>query len=328
NDPNWLLLRLERFAGCGSGELPATSPNNRQCVGARDARLAAMAPVFIDRTVLFVAHHEVRPSSVEYLPPRPQLDSDNLPPLASYRLRGRMPRDADSLRWYYGLVIDPYLLTVHRGDGRTVADTVGGEEWSRPIDLMAQPEKRAWLPLAVQSISLGFGRVLPRGVDYILFVVGLMLLQVKRRPIVLQLAVFTLATTIALGLTAYGAPLLPSRTIESLTAVSVAFVALENLRTSQIKPWRLALVFVFGLLFGARFGSAVAYLDVPRSQLPFALATVACGIEAGQLAIVGATVLAVTWYRQQAWFHARVVVPASMAIAAMGMYWTFARAIG
>ncbi|MGH9204755.1 MAG: hypothetical protein ACRD2A_26310, partial [Vicinamibacterales bacterium] len=59
NDPSWLLLRLESFAGGGVPEGITAE--------ARDARLRALASVFIDRVVLFVDGHEIRPTSAEYL---------------------------------------------------------------------------------------------------------------------------------------------------------------------------------------------------------------------------------------------------------------------
>ncbi len=103
NDPNWLKLRMERFGDD-----------------------------FVDRVVLWVDGHEVRPSSAEYLPPRSE------EALATWRLRGRMPSNARTLRWYYGLVGDPYPLTVARADGRTISETVLGEAWSGSIDLSNQ----------------------------------------------------------------------------------------------------------------------------------------------------------------------------------------------
>src|SRR5687768_4183681 len=116
NDPNWLLLRLESFAG---GRVPAgVTP------AIRDARLRELGGVFLDRIVLFVDGREIRPVSAEYEPPRPQLASDALPPLATFRLRGRMPANARTLRWLYGLVIDPYALTIHRADGRAMVEVI------------------------------------------------------------------------------------------------------------------------------------------------------------------------------------------------------------
>ena len=49
-----------------------------------------------------------------------------------------MPPDARTLRWFYGLVIDPYPLTIRRADGRIVVEEVQGDAWSRTIDLSGQ----------------------------------------------------------------------------------------------------------------------------------------------------------------------------------------------
>ncbi len=113
NDPNWLKLRQEPFRGN-----------------------------FVDRIVLFVDGHEIRPSSIEYLAPATRPESADA--LATYRMRGRMPVDAHTLRWYYGLVVDPYPLAVIRADGRIVVEEVAGDAWSRTIDLSGQ-FKAPWL---------------------------------------------------------------------------------------------------------------------------------------------------------------------------------------
>ena len=85
---------------------------------------------FADRVVLFVNGREVRPDSVEYVA--------GPAPVATYRMRGRMPTGARTLRWYYGLPIDPYPLTIRRADGRVVVEEIAGDAWSRPIDLSGQ----------------------------------------------------------------------------------------------------------------------------------------------------------------------------------------------
>jgi len=100
NDPNWLKLRLENVPG-----------------------------PFADRVVMWVDGREIRPASVEFIPGTPA---------AIHRMRGRMPAEARALRWYYGLVIDPYPLTVRRADGRMIVEEVQGDAWSREIDLSGQ----------------------------------------------------------------------------------------------------------------------------------------------------------------------------------------------
>jgi hypothetical protein len=94
-------------------------------------RLATISGNFADRVVMWVDGREVRPTSVEYLP---TLDA----PLGTHRLRGRMPLDARTLRWYYGLVADPYPLAIRRADGRVIVEEVGGDAWSGTIDLSGQ----------------------------------------------------------------------------------------------------------------------------------------------------------------------------------------------
>jgi hypothetical protein len=111
NDPSWLKLRLASFGGG-----PDTTALQR-------------TQSFADRVVLWVDGREVRPTAVEVIPG---------PTLTTHRLRGRMPVDAHTLRWYYGLVVDPYPLTVRRADGRVVIEEVAGDAWSRTIDVSGQ----------------------------------------------------------------------------------------------------------------------------------------------------------------------------------------------
>ena len=92
-------------------------------------RLRPFGGPFSDRVVLFVDGREVRPTSDEYTPGDP---------IVVHRLRGRVDPRARTLRWYYGLPIDPYPLTIRRADGRIVVEEIAGDAWSRPIDLSGQ----------------------------------------------------------------------------------------------------------------------------------------------------------------------------------------------
>jgi hypothetical protein len=314
NDPDWLLLRLESFASPPSRESRfggALTPEHR------DARLRELAPVFVDRVVLFVDGHEIRPASAEYMPAP-----------AIFRLRGRMPRDARTLRWLYGLVIDPYPLMIRRADGQSVTEWIQGSDWSGRVELSGQFRQTTRLEVARDYLALGYTHILPKGLDHILFVIGLLLLSVRVRPILLQVTTFTLAHSITLGLTMYGIVALPARVVEPLIALSIAYVAVENLVTSELKPWRLALVSAFGLLHGMGFAGVLADLGLPRGEFLTALLSFNLGVEAGQLTVIALAALCIAWYRRRSWYHRRVVMPASMVIAAIGAYWTVARVVG
>jgi hypothetical protein len=319
NDPAWLLLRLESFAG---GEVPPGLS-----VEARDARLRQLANVFIDRVVLFVDGHEIRPTAAEYVPPRAVVSGDQLSPLAAYRLRGRMPHNARNLRWLYGLVIDPYPLTVRRADGNAVTEWIRGSDWSGTLDLSGQFRPVTRLEVTRNYFVLGYTHILPNGLDHILFVLGLFLLSVRVRPILLQVTAFTIAHSVTLGLSMYGFVSMSPRIIEPLIALSIAYVAVENLVTNRLKPWRLALVFGFGLLHGMGFAGVLADVGLPQGEFLTALLSFNLGVEAGQLTVIGIATICVVWYRQRAWYHRWVVVPASLAIAMVGVYWTISRVL-
>jgi hypothetical protein len=318
NDADWLLLRLEPFAGGGVSGL--------QPPAARDRRLDALGPVFIDRIVLFVDGAEVRPESADYVPPTGDLES-GLSPLAAYRLRGRMPPGARVLRWYYGLVIDPYPLTLVRHDGTSLTEWVGGDAWSTPIDLMVPFRTPSAWDTARQYLQLGFTHILPKGLDHILFVLGLFLLSVRLKPVLVQVTTFTIAHSVTLGLSMYGLVSLPGRVVEPLIALSIVYVAVENLRTRQLSIWRVILVFLFGLLHGLGFAGVLKDLQLPRSEFLLGLLSFNAGVELGQLTVIALAASLVGWWRGRAWYYARIVVPASLAIAAVGIYWTLTRAL-
>jgi hypothetical protein len=93
-------------------------------------RLVPFDGTFADRVVLFVDGREIRPESIAFV--------EGPAPLATYRMRGRMPPEARRLQWYYGLPIDPYPLTIHRADGRIIVQEIAGDAWSAPIDMSGQ----------------------------------------------------------------------------------------------------------------------------------------------------------------------------------------------
>jgi hydrogenase/urease accessory protein HupE len=316
NDADWLLLRLEAFTGVtGSGLFPAEI---------RDERLGALGAVFIDRIVLFVDGAEVRPESADYIEPATASPS-GAPPLASYRLHGRMPPGARMLRWYYGLVVDPYPLTVVRPDGSSLTEWIGGDAWSTAIDLRVPFRPPSPWSTARQYLELGFTHILPKGADHILFVLGLFLLSARVKPVLIQVTTFTIAHSVTLALSMYGIVSLPGSIVEPLIALSIVYVALENLRTRRLTIWRVMLVFLFGLLHGLGFAGVLKDLQLPRSEFLLGLVCFNLGVEAGQLAVIALAAGLVGWWRGRDWYRARIVVPASVTIAAIGLYWTLTR---
>ena len=100
---------------------------------------------------------------------------------------------------------------------------------------------------------LGFKHIIPKGLDHILFVLALFLLSPKLRPLVLQVSIFTLAHTITLFLGALKIITIPSIIIEPIIALSICFIAIENLFTESIRRTRPYIIFIFGLNNNSRF---------------------------------------------------------------------------
>ena len=159
-----------------------------------------------------------------------------------------------------------------------------------------------------------------------MFVLGLFLLTTKLKPLLIQVTAFTIAHSVTLGLTMNGIVSLSSRIVEPLIALSIAYVGIENIVTSKLTLWRPILVFCFGLLHGMGFTGVLTELRLPRAEIIPALISFNIGIELAQLAVIAAAYLTVAiWARNKSWYRARITMPASVLIAATGLFWTVQR---
>ena len=316
-DPDSLLTVLDVASG-----VAATPPASRED---RDRRITAHADLFLSRVSLRLDEVAIRPA-FDYHPQSAFGDYAQAP--STVRLTGRAPAGARSLSFAYGLASGAYALNVRLGDSEPRTVWIDGTADSGPVSLAPRPPA-AGMAVSAQYLALGFTHILPRGVDHILFVLGIFLLGVRWRSVFLQVSTFTIAHSITLGLTMYGIVSLPARVVEPMIALSIAYVAIENLLTSELKPWRLALVFSFGLLHGMGFAGVLRDLGLPRSQFLNALLSFNVGVEAGKLTVIALAFGAVAYWRGNHPAYRRLVVlPASFAIAIVGLYWTIERAFG
>jgi phospholipase/carboxylesterase len=197
-----------------------------------------------------------------------------------------------------------------------------------PYALGQPPQRPRRAEVIARYVVLGFEHILPRGLDHMLFVLGLFLLSPRLRPLLWQITAFTVAHSVTLVLSMSGVVALPSRAVESLIALSIAYVALENVATSELKPWRPLLVFGFGLLHGLGFAGVLRELGLPEGEFVSALVAFNVGVELGQLAVVGLALAAVGWMQRRPWYRRFVVIPLSLLIAAVGLYWSVQRLSG
>jgi hypothetical protein len=177
----------------------------------------------------------------------------------------------------------------------------------------------------VSYIPVGFDHILPKGLDHILFVLGLFFLSAKLRPLLWQVSAFTLAHTVTLALGAMGWVTVPGSIVEPLIAASIVYVAVENIFTSGLNRWRPVVIFGFGLLHGLGFASVLGEFGLPEGQFIPALIGFNIGVEFGQLAVIAMAFALVGWFARKEWYRRAISIPASCAIALVGAYWCVER---
>jgi hydrogenase/urease accessory protein HupE len=244
-------------------------------------------------------------------------------------LTGRIPAGAKAFTWSNAARLGTYMLTLQsEGNENVERQWLENGKESTPFALAASivPPTRA--QIVKTYLKLGFTHILPKGTDHILFVLGIFLLSTRLKPVLLQVTAFTVAHTITLALTIYGLVSLSRAIVEPLIALSIVYVAIENMTTADLRPWRVALVFAFGLLHGMGFAGVLTELGLPRSEFVPALLSFNLGVEGGQLTVIGiALVLFGLPFRKRVWYRSRIVVPASVAIATIGFYWSVQRVL-
>jgi hydrogenase/urease accessory protein HupE len=318
-DPDTLLSKLEVFDG---RRVTAVNAVGR---AERDRRIDALRHVLLERVAIWFDDGRNSPQ-VEY---RPATAFDDLAQTPStVRLTGVVPAGAREFSLTNGLALGSYALNVRIRNSPVQTMWINGTDRSAAVSLVAPSPPSTWRQVAWQYFSLGYTHILPKGADHILFVVGIFLLSARWRSLLLQVSTFTIAHSITLGLTMYGVVSLPAKAVEPLIALSIAYVAVENLLTTELKPWRLALVFSFGLLHGMGFAGVLRDLGLPRAQFLTALLTFNGGVEAGQLSVIALAAGAVAYWRSNSATYRRLVVqPASFVIASIGLFWTVQRAL-
>jgi len=250
--------------------------------------------------------------------------------LTTVRLTGRIPPGAKTLRWTYAPQYGGSVLRLHRaGDSEVIATWVREGEVSATYPLTGDIAATTRTAVFGQYLVLGFTHILPKGLDHMLFVLGLFLLSTQLAPLLWQVTAFTLAHSITLALSMYGVIALSPAIVEPLIAASIVAVAVENLLTARLHAWRVFVVFAFGLLHGLGFAGVLTKIGLPREQFVTGLIAFNVGVEGGQLAVISIAFLAVGyWFRNKPWYRTRVVLPLSALIAITGMYWMVERLIG
>lgn len=243
------------------------------------------------------------------------------------RLTGRTPPEVSRFVFSNSAINGFFVLKLkNEGQAEPVVQWVeGGKEIVPfPLDQTVVPPSR-WKVIRLY-LALGYTHIIPKGLDHVLFVLGIFLLAVELKPVLWQVTAFTVAHTISLALTVFGVVSLPGSVVEPLIALSIVYVAVENVFTSRLHAWRPLVVFCFGLLHGMGFAGVLSEIGLPRSEFVPALLSFNFGVEGGQLTVILAAFLLLGLpFRKKPWYRSRIVVPGSLMIAAIGLYWSIQR---
>jgi hypothetical protein len=243
----------------------------------------------------------------------------------------RVPDEADLATFF--AVDRKHVAMVRVGAGP--AQIVAASE-SRLV-LREAPSLLAWVRLGIHHIVDWDGR------DHISFVLALLLVVMlardrggwRVRPLgealratATVITAFTIAHSLSLIAAALGWIALPSRLVESLIAVSIAYTAAENIVRPDVR-WRFGLTFGFGLVHGLGFASTLA-VQLPPRDVVVPLLCFNVGVEVGQLTIVLVALPLFYMLARElgAPRYRRYLMPAvSALICCAGLVWVIERAL-
>lgn len=164
------------------------------------------------------------------------------------------------------------------------------------------------------------------GIDHLLFLLALLALATSLWQTVKIVTAFTVAHSITLSLAALGLVEVPSSIVEPLIAVSIVWVAVENLVAPAGAGRRWLIAAVFGLVHGLGFASALSELDLSRDALVKALIGFNIGVELGQLVFVAIVLPPLVWVSRPGRL-ARLPQILSTVVALVGAVWLIERIV-
>ncbi len=164
--------------------------------------------------------------------------------------------------------------------------------------------------LGVEHIATGY--------DHLLFVLALVLCGGNLVSLLKIITAFTLAHSLTLGAAALDLLALPSTLVEAVIALSIAYVAFENLMPRYALSRRWLVSFLFGLVHGFGFSSVLKEIGLPKGSELLALLNFNLGVEAGQIVAVLLVLPVLAWLKTTAW-ETRAVRGVSFAVLVVGL---------
>jgi hypothetical protein len=244
-------------------------------------------------------------------------------------LRFHCPPGPVTLRNTWRLDVDPASESMCAIDGAAWIFRLGLEEVEVGTPLRLDAVLRSFVALGAVHV---FG-----GLDHVLFVIVLLVaaaLASEQRSLRHGLSAvagvvtgFTLGHSVTLILAGLEIVRLEPRLTESVIALSIVVVGIENVLARRIR-WRFWTASIFGLIHGFGFAAVLSDTELPRRGAVWALLAFNVGIELAQLAIVGCVFPLLALAARRRWYRRAVLAPVSIAVAALALIWFVKRAAG
>lgn len=295
----WDGLPAEPAGGAAGGAAGGSSGASANTAAGDPARMASL---LVRHLRIEADGHRCQPGAADFVPPAPPRLS------TTYNIEFRCPAPIRTLS-----VTDDSFDFVGRGSHILVQVQVAGQERPPAPPVLLADERRSAsfdlqaTALETQTLSpatTGAAGFLPLGVqhilegwDHLLFLLALVLPGGSFGNLVRIVTAFTVAHSITLGAAALELVSVPAAPVEALIALSIGWVAAENL--ARVKPMsrRWAVAFAFGLVHGFGFANVLREIGLPRDALLSSLLWFNVGIEIGQLLVVLLLVPALAWLR-------------------------------
>lgn len=254
-------------------------------------------------------------------------------------LQGVLPNDGSDVTVGWVAAYGP--LVVRQGEGDNTYDAfLEGGAVSAPLPRDGVAD-RTILEAMANYVAVGFDHIVPKGLDHILFVLGLFFFSLHLRPILMQVTAFTVAHTLTLALATLDIVTVSSAVVEPLIAATIVYVAVENVLRPKLGWWRTAIVFAFGLLHGLGFAGALGEWGLAPGHFLASLIAFNIGVELGQLFVIGCALVLIWAAARLAEgadleadevaagampvMHRSVSMVGSLVIAIIGAWWTVER---
>lgn len=287
------------------------------------AQFETVLPAFLDRIILRAGDTALTPELVGLS--IPDVGDTELPRDSTLTLRADLPLDSTPVIAGWDATLGTLALRQRDGD-QVYGILLEAGDLSDPLPRIGAAKKTA-LQTITHYMVAGFDHIIPQGLDHILFVLGLFFFSLAWRPLLWQVSAFTLAHTITLAMASLGLVSVSPAIVEPLIAASIAYVAIENIfGNGQINARRVAVIFGFGLLHGLGFATVFDVFGFEPGQFALSLVAFNIGVEIGQVAVlIIAWLLVGLWFGQHDGYRRLIAIPASVAIAVVGLWWAFER---